>query len=346
MVKLLLSNGADPNARDENGTKLTPLHLAAHEGFEEISTMLVKNGADIEARTKSWRTPLHLAAKHAREGVARMLIQQGADVNAREKDGKTPLHFVVQNWHEGIARLLMENGAYIRALTKDEQPPLHFAVWKGKDNMAKVLIESGADVNVLSDETSQSEFPGLTPLHLAAMTGNQNMVRFLLEHGADPNAYSRPFSRTKGPVTPLHLAALNGHLNTVGVLLEMGAKPNAPAVIRDDKEGWLVTPIWFAMPDFDGHSENLVVRGRIREYSPAIVWKLINKGADITVPYKGKRLLDWAIRLGTPELRRVLHEGGASFTVDKPEPREVTAEVLVETKKGDNQPQQGSVDSE
>jgi len=58
-VKLLLTNGAAVNARDNYG--LTPLHYAVLERPEktgEVATVLIANGADVKARTDEGLTPL------------------------------------------------------------------------------------------------------------------------------------------------------------------------------------------------------------------------------------------------------------------------------------------------
>ena len=40
---------------------LSPLMVAAHEGHENIVTLLLQNGADINARNKDGMTPLMVA---------------------------------------------------------------------------------------------------------------------------------------------------------------------------------------------------------------------------------------------------------------------------------------------
>lgn len=55
----LLAAGANPNARD--GGQMTPLHAAAVHGQLEVFQLLLRNGADITAKTVRGRTPLQLA---------------------------------------------------------------------------------------------------------------------------------------------------------------------------------------------------------------------------------------------------------------------------------------------
>ena len=50
IVRFLVENGADVNARDEDDQ--TALHWAARKGHIDIVCFLVENGADVNARSK------------------------------------------------------------------------------------------------------------------------------------------------------------------------------------------------------------------------------------------------------------------------------------------------------
>jgi ankyrin repeat protein len=77
VVKMLLDEGADPLAKDEDGW--TPLHHTAAIYWGIKCAELVLNKATINARTGKDETPLHLAAKTNDYDVINYLIDNGAD---------------------------------------------------------------------------------------------------------------------------------------------------------------------------------------------------------------------------------------------------------------------------
>ena len=55
------------------------LHDAAWNNSLDVATLLIEQGADIEAKNKGEGTPLHLASERKSLEVARLLINLGAN---------------------------------------------------------------------------------------------------------------------------------------------------------------------------------------------------------------------------------------------------------------------------
>ena len=70
-----------------------PLTLAVLKGNAEIVQLLLDNGADIEikAKNKDEATPLHWAAFFQQEEMVSLLIEFGANVNSLDANGLTPI---------------------------------------------------------------------------------------------------------------------------------------------------------------------------------------------------------------------------------------------------------------
>ena len=115
----------------------SPLIWAVHRGHERIVQLLLKNGADINYRTRLLnQTALHFVSIIGREmgsgggggrcfccceSMMRLLADNGADVNAQDSNGETPLHYLSKRQSkELVVRLLVElYGANVTLQNKD-----------------------------------------------------------------------------------------------------------------------------------------------------------------------------------------------------------------------------------
>ena len=164
---------------------VTPLIIAAHNGHLESVKILLRYGADIEARG---------TLKIANEVI----------------EGCKPLWAAAASGHLDVVKLLIERNAHVEGGTQMGSTPLRAAAHEGHLDVVRCLVERGADVN------SQNN-GGDTPLMTACYCGHLSVVTYLSNKGAFLD------QQCKVGGTALHDAAHKGHLEIVSQLLALGA---------------------------------------------------------------------------------------------------------------------------
>merc|ERR1712142_1456149 len=215
LVTLLLSRGADIEHRDKKG--FTPLILAATAGHDKVVEILLNHGADIEAQSdRTDYTPLSLAASGGYTNIIKLLLAHGAEINSRtgSKLGISPLMLAAMNGHTAAVKLLLDMGSDINAqIETNRNTALTLACFQGRHEVVSLLLDRKANVEHRAKT-------GLTPLMEAASGGYVEVGRVLLDKGADVNAQPVPSSRD----TALTIAADKGHYRFVELLLSRGAQ--------------------------------------------------------------------------------------------------------------------------
>lgn len=235
IVRMLLEQGANPGARDNEGqTTLhqltnvqdipisetligvllrdrppldvpnsygnTPLITACVRGEYLLATKLISHGANVGATNSSRLfTPLHAAASSGNAELVSLLLANGAELEVRDKKGWTPLHdaSAFSESADTVERLLLA-GANKEATTESKHTPLLLAAYNGKPNSVACLLKSGVNVDASSAFKS-------TSLHFAAKEGQLEIVKALLDHGANPTLKGGflPFFGIKPSAVPM-----------------------------------------------------------------------------------------------------------------------------------------------
>ncbi|MBY5549625.1 ankyrin repeat domain-containing protein [Rhizobium leguminosarum] len=107
ILELLLANGADINARNDEGISI--LHIITDP---EAVNLLVEKGADIEARDNRGRTPLIVQMLNRQNGpdVIAALLKNGANPDAKDDSGVTALDIARQSGDEDLIGLMTGSG--------------------------------------------------------------------------------------------------------------------------------------------------------------------------------------------------------------------------------------------
>ena len=118
----LLSKGADPNYRDENGDpqfRPVVMEQAAVNKNSMFLQLCLESGANPDILDGYKSSPvIFQAAKHSRLENVKLLVKHGANINVRNKNGSTPLHTAIAVKNYDIAHFLVLNGASLKTEDK------------------------------------------------------------------------------------------------------------------------------------------------------------------------------------------------------------------------------------
>lgn len=286
----LLKGGADPNAAEPRGG-MTPLMHAAVSGSREAMTLLVENGASVNAANTAGVTPLMMSVTDIDK--VNLLLAKGADVNAVTKRGRSALLLAaMSDRSSAIVRVLLAKGADPKVVDATKANALNAAARGDDIETIRIIANAGVAVD-------NADFAGFTPLMSAAFSGNVQAVKLLLGKGANVNAVSGDgsFQKVKagtialGNWTPLLAAASFGSPEMIALLLDAGADVNAK-----DVRG--MTPLMLAVAT--DHQSADAVRA------------LISRKADVNIRSRaGETALDWARKIGNPAIVQALERAGA-----------------------------------
>lgn len=197
IFKILVQKGADVNAK--NVERWTALMQAAKghsatiikelinkgkmdvaKNFEsiplEMARLLIKNGADVNAKDVRGLTALIMAASEGHTETVKQLIDSEAEINAQDKYGLTPLMYAVPNKIEAM-NLLVKNGADVNIRTVTGRTALINAAASGDAQSVKVLLDNKADIYI-------KDASGKTAAEYAGRGGFEDTLKLLNTAGA------------------------------------------------------------------------------------------------------------------------------------------------------------------
>uniref|UniRef100_A0A670YKT1 VPS9 domain-containing protein n=1 Tax=Pseudonaja textilis TaxID=8673 RepID=A0A670YKT1_PSETE len=150
----LPSNGLGVNVTNQTG--LMSLHVAALHGHVDLVALLLKHGANIEAKDVNQAGPLHFACQNGHFQVVKYLIECRAKQNRRDIYGNTPLMYACLNGYQEIAAILLQHGASVNLPNNQGNTPLHKAVIGNYDAVVQLLLQNGALVHLRNNRQCTS----------------------------------------------------------------------------------------------------------------------------------------------------------------------------------------------
>jgi ankyrin repeat protein len=272
--------------RSTNKQGWTGLHGAAQDGHTEVVRLLLKGGADPNAREPGDHTyPLHWAAAHGHVEIVRALIDAGADVHGTGDDHAldvigwaTVFRSPGESWR-AIVSLLVARGA---------QHHIFSAIATGDPVVIRDVVNR--DPKALERRASRFE-EGRMALHYAMSVDRYDILDLLIELGASLEA------KDNNGRTALAVAMLQGDREAMRRLHAAGAK---------QPPGWEIQP--GRKRKEAGTASNFAARmakmaGAIKKTVPML------RVADV------RRTLAWYTSIGFKELGRYEDEGVVNWAM-------------------------------
>jgi len=215
VVRILLTSGkSDLEAKDRQG--LSALATAASLGHLTLVDVLIANGADINTkRDENGWTPVHEMAWFGKMDILNHLVLRGADLSIRTVIGSHAIHMAAKRGHVNVVQYLLDLGCPAGVERNNGNTPLFDAVTGKQIPVVEMLIARGEDVRHRLSKDGGNK----TVLEHACEGGDVDVIKLLISHGAGFQGSNREGSF----IPPLHRAANEGHLDAAKYLILSGA---------------------------------------------------------------------------------------------------------------------------
>ncbi len=175
-ISKLIIGGADINERD--GSKRTPVHIAAFASNDEALVALAKAGADMNSLEGGLYDAVTIAAVADDPELMSLALKHGnrADLTTSVYDG-TALIAAAHLGHAEVVRRLIKAGAPLDHVNNLNWTALIEAVVLGDGGAnhiatVKALVEAGADISI-------GDRDGVTPLEHAENRGYEEIAKII-----------------------------------------------------------------------------------------------------------------------------------------------------------------------
>lgn len=214
-------------ARADDRADLTPLLQTTRNGNFEAATVLVLEGANVDAAENDGTTALHWAAYAGADALVVALLDAGADPNVQNRYGFTPLQAAADGGFAVSVIALLDAGANANAVLPEGETILMTAARSGNLDVLRALLDAGVEVE------ARDGFYGETALIRAAIENHADAIHLLTTNGAGVDTRSAHMdyqSRRAGQSvlglgewTPVMYSARENSLQAGQALIDKGA---------------------------------------------------------------------------------------------------------------------------
>ncbi|XP_058978821.1 rabankyrin-5 [Musca domestica] len=219
-----------PNFNLKNVNGDSPLSLSLLLNRRELVPLLIKGGADVNARNGQDMTLLHQAILNHDSDIAVFLLQQGADMNALTGEQESPLQLAIHCRLPQVVDALCTRGVALSAPNNKGDPPLWTALELEYEDVAQVLVRHGVDTDCWGPGPDGCQ---QTLLHRAIDENKESIAIFLIHSQCDLDSPRQPGPKGEGgdeatdKASPLHLCAQWGLVKVLQNLIDHGANVNS-----------------------------------------------------------------------------------------------------------------------
>jgi len=148
VIQDFLDHGAAVDGKGRNG--MTPLIYAAAHGQAKQAKFLISRGAKVDlfglvdSRGSTWNALMTAADSEGLE-MLELLLKEGANLEAKNNSGDTALMEIAKRSHPVSVKFLINNGANVNARGPLGHTALIYAAYNGMVENIRLLLAAGAD---------------------------------------------------------------------------------------------------------------------------------------------------------------------------------------------------------
>lgn len=311
-VRVLLSNGVDPNAKKDG--VYTPLCSAIRDDRADIVSLLLANGADPNVPASEY--PCFKCVTHHRAHFLAQVIEAGGDPN----EPRGIIEKAVLHNNQDALIFLLDHGVNVNAKSVEGYTPLTTAIREDRAEMVDLLLARGADPAIRGQDW---------PINMAVK--RPHILKKLLPAVSNPKNF-------KGVV---EMAVCANQLESIKLLLSAGFSV-------EDKNGGVFSPLTSAIrernkeivhylidvagADVNAPGEHLPIIKALRRMEgqdTELLELLLERGANINLMYRGWNAVLQAVENGNAHVLRILVEKGNGVDLDQKDENDQTVMDIV-----------------